>query len=233
MKLLPPKSRARRPPTKNRVASAASFMFGAWRARPRGRRILYAVSVLMALTGAGMISYPIATDIISTREQGRLRAQFSSPAFRTDFEAGAIEPGRVLTRIIVPRVGVDALVVEGTDARALRAGAGHYSSTPLPCEPGNVSIAGHRTTYGKPFSRFDELKVGDEIVLVTPDHRCSYKVVDGPKGIARPLPEAAGWITHPKDGAVIGPLTGSWLTLTTCHPKGSAAKRLIVRAQLT
>lgn len=180
-----------------------------------------------------MISYPIGTDIISTRAQGRLRAEFTSPTFRTDFQSGAVEPGRVLTRIIVPSIGVDALVVEGTDARALRAGAGHYSSTPLPCEDGNVSIAGHRSTYGKPFSRFDELEAGDEIVLVTPERRCSYRVVDGPKGSPRPLPGAAGWITHPKDGAVIGHLDGSFLTLTTCHPKGSAAKRLIVRAELS
>lgn len=233
MKLLLPKSKPQQRSRKDRLRGTASFLFGAWKSRPLSRRLLYLVSIILALTGIGMLSYPIATDVISNREQVRLEAEFESPEFRTSFEARQVEPGRVLTRIVVPRLGVDALVVEGTDARALRAGAGHYKHSSLPCETGNVSIAGHRTTYGKPFSRFDELKAGDEIILITPTRRCTYRVVvDGPKDASRPTKGAAGWITHPQDGAVVGPLQGQWLTLTTCHPKGSAEKRLIVRAEM-
>jgi sortase A len=57
-------------------------------------------------------------------------------------------------------------------------------------------------------------------------------VIDGPPNTKRPHPTAPSWITTPTDGSVIAPLSGSYLTLTTCHPKGSAAKRLIVRAVL-
>ena len=59
----------------------------------------------------------------------------------------------------IPVLGVDVVVVEGTTASALRAGAGHYPETPLPCELGNVGIAGHRTTYGKLFNQIDRLKL--------------------------------------------------------------------------
>ena len=52
------------------------------------------------------------------------------------------------------------VVVEGTTPAALKAGAGHYRGTPLPCEMGNVAIAGHRTTYGKPFNQIDRSDQG-------------------------------------------------------------------------
>lgn len=216
---------------RSRAADALSFVFGAWKTRPRSKRVLSALSVLLALSGAGMIAYPFVTDLYSSRVQGRLAGEFQSLEFRNQFRSRTVEPGQVLTRIRIPKIGLDALIVEGTDPKALRAGTGHYSGTSLPCERGNTSFAGHRTTYGKPFARLDELVVGDEIHLITPERRCTYRVVDGPRG-ARPRSGAAGWITHPRDGAVIGSLPGSFTTLTTCHPKGSAKQRLIVRAEL-
>lgn len=179
-----------------------------------------------------MLSYPFVTDLYSLRLQSSLSDEFASPEFKRNFSEGTIGDGQVLTRIEIPKLGVDALVVEGTDAGALRAGAGHYKGTALPCKTGNVGIAGHRTTYGKPFHRIDELVPGDEVTLSTPQGRCTYRVVDAGAGFQRPRRGAAGWITHPKDGAVIGTLPGQKLTLTTCHPKGSAEKRLIVRAEL-
>ena len=113
------------------------------------------------------------------------------------------------------------VVVEGTTASALRAGAGHYPETPLPCEDGNVSIAGHRTTYGQPFHDVDQLAVGDEITLETPIGTCTYAVSQAPFPVA---PTATEVVANTPDAAT--------LTLTTCHPKGSARQRLIVRATL-
>jgi sortase A len=106
-------------------------------------------------------------------------------------------------------------------ASALRAGAGHYPETPLPCELGNVGIAGHRTTYGKPFSQIDRLKTGDPIILETPVGSCTYKVSKDP------------FVVAPDDFSVVAPppdATSRWLTLTSCHPKGSAAHRIVIRA---
>jgi sortase A len=105
-------------------------------------------------------------------------------------------------------------------AAGRRAGAGHYPNTPLPGQDGNVAIAGHRTTYGKPFNRVDELNVGDRIWLITPVGEYEYEVSKDP------------WVTGPRDWSVIEPTSAPSLTLTTCHPKGSAAERLIVRAEL-
>lgn len=216
---------------RTRAGQALSFLFEAYRSRPRGRRILWVISIILALAGAGMLAYEPVTNVLAGREQGKLARQFVSPEFKTTYTRREIRPGQAVTRVVIPKIGVNALVVEGTDPRALRAGAGHYANTPLPCEKGNVAIAGHRNVYGSPFLRLDELVAGDEISLVTPERTCTYRVVAGTGG-NHPSPRAAGWITEPSDGGVIGPLEGSWLTLTTCHPKRTATKRLIVRATL-
>ena len=219
-----------------RLDDAASFLLGAIgtraRSKPRWRRILSILSIVAAVAGAGMLSYPVITNIYSSRQQGKLETDFVAPQLKSRFDSGSIADGQVLTRIVIPRIGVNALIVEGTDAGALRAGAGHYKGTALPCALGNAAIAGHRTTYGKPFNRIDELTVGDEIDLITPEKKCTYRVVQGPPKKLRPHPGVAGWITSPHDGSVIAPTQNASVTLTTCHPKGSAAKRLIVRAEL-
>ena len=80
-------------------------------------------------------------------------------------------------RIAIEDIELETLVVEGTSAAALRAGAGHYPSSPLPGEVGNVAIAGHRTTYGRPFNRLDELDAGADIWLSTPVGDYRYEVV--------------------------------------------------------
>ena len=85
-------------------------------------------------------------------------------------------------------------------------------------EQGNVAIAGHRTTYGKPFANVDRLKAGDVVVLETPIGACTYTVSRAP------------FIVAPDDFSVIDPTRDRELTLTSCHPKGSAAHRIIIRA---
>lgn len=215
-----------------RVDDAASFLFGAWKARPRSNRVLSLISLALAITGLLMLGYPFITNIYTSEQQSRLAEDFKSPELRSLFAKGEVADGQVLTRIQIPKIGVDALIVEGTDAQALRAGAGHYKGTSLPCQRGNVGIAGHRTTYGKPFNRLDELSTGDTITLITPESRCTYQVIVGEPKKSRPHPGAASWITNPNDGGVLAQSADSLLTLTTCHPKGSAAKRLILRARL-
>jgi sortase A len=175
---------------------------------------------LLAAAGVGFLAYPTYTDLRAARTQDRLERAFSTEGVRRDVEQGTVAEGSPVTRIRIPRLGVDALVVEGVSLRALRAGAGHYPETPLPGQPGNVSLAGHRTTFGAPFADLDRLGVGDEIVLETPAGRYRYEVA------ARP------WVTDPADWRVVGPVDGSVLTLTTCEPKGSADHRLVVRARL-
>ena len=188
------------------------------RSKPWVRRTLSVLSVLLLLGGVALVGYPFATNIWQGRVQDRLSRQLASPQLQQAYRDRRIATGDSLTRIKIPDLGVDVVVVEGTTPSALRAGAGHYAETALPCEAGNMAIAGHRTTFGKPFANVDQLETGDLIQLETPIGGCEYRVSRDP------------WITSPNEMSVLDATPDKALTLTTCHPKGSAAKRLIVRA---
>jgi sortase A len=190
--------------------------------RKRGARILLSLASIALLLGAiGMIGYPFYTNLVQSRIQGRLDRQLASPELEQAYRERRVQEGQSLTRIKIPALDVDVVVVEGTSASALRAGAGHYPATPLPCEIGNVAIAGHRTTYGKPFQSLEQLKEGDEIILETPIGICTYKMIGKPQ------------IIKPTNVSVVANTpTQNLLTLTTCHPKGSAKQRLVVQATM-
>src|SRR3546814_17060697 len=97
-----------------------------------------------------MMGYPFYTNMYQDRLQSQLDRQLASPTLRDAYVNRDVAVGDSLTRIKIPRIDVDTVVVEGTTASALRAGAGHSPSTPPPCGAGKVAIAGPRTTYGKP-----------------------------------------------------------------------------------
>ncbi len=195
--------------------------------RPGGRRAVSVLSVVLFLAGAVMFAYPVATDVYSRWNQDQLQAQFADPEIALKYEERRVEVGEGLTTMRIPKLGVEILVVEGTTPAALRAGAGHYVETPLPGEPGNVGIAGHRTTYGRPLNRMDELREGDVVELETPFAVHTYRALGPFDGHANP------WVVSPMQYDVVGQdVQGSFLTLTTCHPKGSARQRLIMRFEL-
>lgn len=208
----------------------ATALLGDTLRRPGGRRALSVLSVVLFLGGVGLFSYPFITDLITTQLQHRLRTQFDDPSYALAYEQHRIKIGEGLTRLVIPEIGLDVLVVEGTTPSALRAGAGHYINTPLPGEAGNVAIAGHRTTFGRPFNRLNELHPGSEVDLYTPTDEFVYTAVPSWGGGDNPHP------VLPTDTSVIAPPgdpKAHWLTLTTCHPKGSAEFRLVLRLQLT
>lgn len=220
--------------TSSRSQSRFASVLETLRTRPAARRTLSTLSIVLFLAGAGMFAYPFATDIYAEQMlQQPLEDEFATDELREQYANRAMESGDPLTRIVIPKLGVDAMVVEGTSQAALRAGAGHYPNTPLPGEAGNVAIAGHRVTYGRPFNRMDELAVGDEIKLETPLAMHTYRVVGPPEDAQAPCSNGACWVTDPHDWSVVSQTPGSMLTLTTCHPKGSARQRLILRAELT
>ena len=189
-------------------------------ASARRRRRLTAAAIVLALAGISLIAYPFATNLWAAHLQGNLSRELTASA--GDYRAGHIAEGHALTRLQIPKLDVDVIVVEGTSPAALRAGAGHYPKTPLPGADGNVAIAGHRTTYGRPFNRIGELDPGDHVVLTTPIGRDVYEVSRAP------------WVVEAHDWSPIRhyPADGAWLTLTTCHPEGSADYRIVVRAEL-
>ena len=122
-----------------------------------------------------------------------------------------------MARIRIPDIGVDKIVVEGVQVSDLKRGPGHYPDTPLPGQPGNAAIAGHRTTYGAPFNRLDELEPGDEILVTTAQGAFRYEV-------QRQL------IVSPDQVEVLDDFGDDRLTLTACHPKYSARQRIVVVA---
>lgn len=197
--------------------------------RPGGRKALSVLSIVLFIAGVTMFAYPVGTDLYSRHMQGNLNSQFESPELQQEYRTRQVKIGNVLTRLIIPKkdVALDVLVVEGTTPSALRAGAGHYPSTPLPGEVGNVGIAGHRTTFGRPFNHLDLMGPGDEVILETPFKRFHYQAVKPFDGHANP------WVVAPSDFSVVANVAGKrLLTLTTCHPKGSANQRLILRLEL-
>lgn len=137
--------------------------------------------------------------------------------------------GEAVARIRIPKIGVDAIVVNGVGRDDLRKGPGHYPDTPLPGQEGNAAIAGHRTTYGAPFADLDQLSEGDLIQVRTLQGSFEYHVTEQ-------------LIVRPTDVAVIDPTPVdpddpdegnlATLTLTTCNPKYSAAQRLVIQADL-
>jgi sortase A len=197
-----------------------------FRANRWARATLSVASLGLLVAAVAMLSYPLYTNYESSRRQARLDREFASPELRDTYVAGAVDEGDPLTRIKIPAIDVDTIVVEGTGASALKAGAGHYPGSPLPCEDGNVAIAGHRTTYGRPFANIDRLAVGDQVVLETPIGSCAYEVVQ----VGQDTPYK---IIPPTDLSVVENTPGApMVTLTSCHPKGSARERIIVQAKL-
>lgn len=138
------------------------------------------------------------------------------------FVEGQPKRGQAFAIVTIPKI--DRLsegwtIVEGVARSQLKTGAGHYPSTPLPGQPGNAAIAGHRTTYGAPFYDFEVLDPGDTIEVETALGVSIYEVRE--TVIVRPTEI---WVTQDRPGA--------WLTLTTCHPKLSSRQRLVVFAEM-
>ncbi len=127
--------------------------------------------------------------------------------------------GQPIGRIVIPKADVDWVVVEGGRPADLTRGAGHLPWTPLPGQPGNAVISGHRTTYGAPFRHLDRLEPGDIVTVETTIGLHTYQAAE-----VRLIDPDDTWVTDQWQGA--------WLTLTTCHPEFSATQRLVVIARL-
>ncbi len=127
--------------------------------------------------------------------------------------------GDAIAILKIPKIGVEKTVVQGVSLGVLKRGPGHYPTTPMPGQAGNAAIAGHRTTYGAPFFRLNELDPGDPILVTTRQGKFRYEVLE--KRVVRPNETAV--LTQTKDNR---------LTLTTCNPRFSAAQRLVVIAVL-
>lgn len=127
--------------------------------------------------------------------------------------------GSAYAELIIPRIDLDFIVVQGTDEESLKKGPGHYPETADPWDPtGRVGIAGHRTTYLAPFYSLDSMREGDPITL-----RTEYGTFDYVVTRVYVIPE-------PGSGVVLTQTPNPTLVLTTCNPRYSSSERLIVTA---
>ncbi len=217
---------------------------------PRSRVVVGVLGEILMTLGALVLLFAVWqlwwTDVVAGRAQAaevsRVEQHFqddpaivtptSGPSRGTSVRASEPEPtiaGDVFALIRIPRFGAGDVhpVVDGTSLADLRQGVGHYASTALPGQVGNMALAGHRTTWAKPFSRIDELRPGDAVVIETATAYVVYRV-------------RSSEIVAPTDWAVVAPVpdqpgekpTQAWLTLTSCHPRYSARQRYVVHALL-
>jgi sortase A len=209
-------------------------------------KVLVTLGILILL----FVSYQLwGTGIYTARAQNQLEKDFNAALHHTGsspttFPTGSTEPSPtvstaptattlaspsapsptesdVVGHLVIPKIGVDVFVVQGTDDSDLRKGPGHYPATPYPGQRGNAAIAGHRTTYGAPFGDLDGLEVGDTIQVTTLQGSFNYRVYDT-------------LVVSPTNSDVLDPdpTRPATITLTTCNPKYSAAERLIVKGEL-
>lgn len=123
-----------------------------------------------------------------------------------------------MAELVIPRMNLDMIVVQGTSTADLERGPGHYAGTAFPWQDhGRVGIAGHRTTYLHPFWSLDKLQKGDQVILKTKYGTYRYSVTGSE-------------VIDPADNSVLDQTTRPTLVLTTCTPRFSAAQRLIVFA---
>lgn len=208
-------------------------------------RLRFAVGVLgeMLVTAGVIVLLFIVwevgyTGVVEGRAQAAL-AQDVASAFAsgadlpgTTTPAGSTGPAidTVFALVRIPRLGGPTHVLpvyEGTGLPTLAKGLGHYPSTALPGQVGNVGIAGHRLTHGNPFLDIDTIQTGDVVIVETRDAYFVYRAV-------------RHVIVLPWQTEVVAPVpqqpnatpTEAWLTLTSCNPKYSGRERYVVFAKL-
>lgn len=161
--------------------------------------------------------YPTAADLAAIRD---VRGSAAKARILADRFEPHLEEGHAIGRIKIDRIGLNIVVIQGTDTASLEKGPGHYRNTPIPGQAGTVAIAGHRTTYLAPFRHIDEIQNGDQIRIEMPYAAFTYTV-------------QRHQIVDPTDVGIIRPVGYPQLVLTACHPPYSAAQRYAIFAKLT
>jgi sortase A len=123
------------------------------------------------------------------------------------------------TRVVIPSIGIDALIVEGDSWEQLKLGVGHHLNTANPGERGNMVLSAHNDIYGEIFRRLDDLELGDEVVIYAGEQPYRYIVM-------------AKQIVEPTQVHVLAPTTKPVATLISCYPYMVDTHRIVVIAEL-
>jgi len=123
------------------------------------------------------------------------------------------------TRIVIPAIDVDALIVEGDTWEQLKLGVGHHLNTADPGERGNMVLSGHNDIYGETFRHLDNLELGDEVIIYAGEQPYRYLV-------------RAKQIVEPTEVGVLASTTKPVATLISCYPYMVDTHRIVVVAEL-
>jgi sortase A len=197
--------------------------------------IIAGVGVLMIIPGSWLLGYYAQRGLDSEFDQESASAMALNQSV-IDKMQGAAEVEKIrelarafqrqlrseqtIARLEIPRIGVNAVVVEGTADASLRKGVGHMEGSPLPGMADNFSVAGDRVLYGAPFLNLDDLSEGDEIRVKTTYGNFTYSVV-------------STRITDPEDTEILKYPGFEGITMITCDPPWDTSHRLIVLGKLT
>ena len=184
----------------------------------RGLLVIGAMALIWCglLVADQVIAQRNARDALRKAAEERLPA----PALEDVTETAPRSPvdiGAAIATLSIPRIGLSAAVLHGSDAKTLRRAPGHLEHTAYPGETGNAVIAGHRDTFFRPLRN---VRVGDDIFLDASSRRFHYRVT-------------SLQVVNPREVSVLAPTDEATLTLITCYPfwvLGHAPDRFIVRA---
>jgi sortase A len=189
----------------------------------------------IALIAIGIVisAYPLYTNFVMKRIEvdvmnsweNQISSDTTMQATTTETSGGQTAQSQqvipeALFKITIPKINSSWVGYEGTNIPSLKRGPGHYIGTPMPGELGTCVIAGHRTTYGAPFNRLDQLVNGDQIILETVERKQFTYLVTGKMEVL------------PNDLSAFKQTEYASLILTTSTPKFYATRMLLVFAKL-
>ena len=188
---------------------------------PPGQVFFRMLPALLTLAGIALLLYVSAEYAWMFIEQQRFSRELQTQSTSAQ-GGGAQQPkgsGGAFARLLIPKISLDAIVVEGTSRKALMVGPGHLTNTVAPGDAGNSVLAAHRDTF---FRHIYELARGDEIQVRRNGRTYTFQVT-GKK------------IVQPDDVSILKNTPDARLTLITCYPTyyiGPAPQRLIVFSKL-
>ncbi len=176
--------------------------------------------VLILFVGWQLVWTDVVSDADSSSVVQTLKRRFEPATTPGD----TVPFGDAYAIVRIPRFGPSYArpLYEGTTSAILQRGIGHYANTDEPGGVGNFAMAGHRTTYGKPFNLIAELKVGDAVVIETRDAYFVYRITG-----TEIVPPTQGSVLLPVPDDPDATPTHATVTMTSCHPEFSARQRYV------
>lgn len=197
------------------------------------------VAVLVAVVGVGgFVAWQFfGTNIVASRAvPGELAAVHAALDGATPSADGGVKvpepmPHEAAWLLRIPSLDLEQPIIAGVEPGDLRRGVGWYPGTALPGQVGNFVLAGYRFGNGEPFRHLFGLKVGDEVVVETPQAVFTYEVISAPGELT--VQEGDSWVLDPVPGRSDEIPTQALLTLTTGEDVIETGDRAVGFAVLT